>query len=66
MKPRLTISALGLALQICEVGTASLGLLFGVCTVRALIRIARMVPTRPCAAPNCGRSPNPDVGPQAS
>ena len=65
MKTRLTTSALGLALQIYQIGTASLGLLFGVCTVRALIRLARMVPTRPCAEPNCGPSPN-DVDPQAS
>ena len=65
VKTRVMTSTLGLALQIFQVGTASLGLLFGVCTVRALIRLARMVPTRPSAEPNCGPSPN-DVDPQAS
>ena len=65
MKTRLTTGTLGLALQIYQVGTASLGLLFGVYAVRGLIRVARMVPTRP-SAPICGPSPNPDIGPQAS
>ena len=35
VKTRLTTGTLGLALQIYQVGIASLGLLFGVCTVRA-------------------------------
>jgi hypothetical protein len=42
MRPRLTTSALGVALQIYEVGTASLGLLSCVHTPRGLIRRARM------------------------
>jgi hypothetical protein len=66
MKPRPTASALGLALRIYEVGTARLGLLFGVCAVRALIRLARTVPARPSAEPNCGPWPNADAGTQAS
>ena len=64
MKPRLTSSARSLALQFYEVGSASLGLFFGVYTVRGLIRLARMVPTRPSAAPNCGQSANADVDTQ--
>jgi hypothetical protein len=43
MRSRLTTSALSVALQIYEVGTASVGLLSGVYTPRGLIRPARMV-----------------------
>jgi hypothetical protein len=40
MKPRLTTSAVSLALKIYEVATASLGLLVGVYMARGLIRRA--------------------------
>jgi hypothetical protein len=67
MKSQLKTSApLGLALQIYEVGAASLGLLFGVYTLRALIRLARMAPTRPSAQPKFGPSLNADVDTQTS
>src|SRR6202035_995773 len=66
MKPRLTTRVLCLALEIYEVGTAALWLLFGVGMVRALIKLARMVPMRPAAEPKSGPSQKTDGNTQAS
>jgi hypothetical protein len=66
MKPALTARALGLGLRIYEGATAALWLFIGVGAVRALIGLARMVPMRPSAEPQCGTSQNADGNRRAS
>jgi hypothetical protein len=65
MKPVLTTRALNMALRVSEGATAALGFFIGVKVVRALIRLAHMVPMSPSSEPQCGSSQNADGNPHA-
>ena len=65
MKPVLTTRALDMALRISEGAAAALGFFISVKVVRALIRLARMVPMGPSSEPQRGPSQNADGNPHA-
>jgi hypothetical protein len=66
MKPVLKNRALKMALRTSEGATAALGFFIGVKLVRALIRLACMVPMGPSSEPQCGPSQNADGNPGSS